>query len=565
MPKKIILLLTAHLLLATYSCTRSDTAILLDNAESYIIREPETALSILSRIPADSIRGKKDMARHALLHSIALDKNYVDITDDSLINIAVRWYRKHGTPDDKLKAYYYQGRVYQNAGDNERAMESFLKAEKYAGKAEDHTQIGLLHVGKARIYDGLYDFNACLENLQSAAGHYMEAKDTNKYIGALCDIANKHLILKQYDRCDSVLAEIRKFWNNARTTKKSSYFHTLIFLNQNYRSKESALAATEEYIHEIPPQNIMWISVADILLMNGRITDAAKALENYKIYGGDCDGNPAWHDSLGNIYKAQGNFEMALYEKEMYAGLSDSSGMDIIMDQTHTVIEKMKAEMILMKRNMFIISLGFSMILLAIMATWAIRHLKKRLIRKTEEKRALEYEKVRLEKENKEIFLEKAKFEKLYSKLLKEKKSLEQIVNNNTAENESVRKLISERLSILDKFISEYISGSKTFRAASELEKLLSDRKRFLDSTRLSFALGYPGFISFLKGKELTEKEINYCCLYAIGLTGKEIGNYLNVKGHYNVNSAIRHKLGLGGHDQNLKNYLQKIIKDDIR
>ena len=38
---------------------------------------------------------------------MALDSDFINITDDSLINIAVKWYNRHGNPDEKLKAYRY--------------------------------------------------------------------------------------------------------------------------------------------------------------------------------------------------------------------------------------------------------------------------------------------------------------------------------------------------------------------------------------------------------------------------------------------------------------------------
>ena len=44
--------------------------------------------------------------------------------------------------------------------------------------------------------------------------------------------------------------------------------------------------------------------------------------------------------------------------------------------------------------------------------------------------------------------------------------------------------------------------------ALKELEGLISDREQFLYSTRLSFALMHPDFISFLIGKDLSEKEM---------------------------------------------------------
>lgn len=93
---------------------------ILHSAGAYIGERPDSALALLDMIPREKLRGRKPEAEFALLYSMALDKNCIDETDDSLINIAVKWYRRHGSADDCLKAYYYQGRIYQNAGDNER-------------------------------------------------------------------------------------------------------------------------------------------------------------------------------------------------------------------------------------------------------------------------------------------------------------------------------------------------------------------------------------------------------------------------------------------------------------
>lgn len=62
----------------------------MEKAHTIMDEDPETALIILESISEGWPRTRKSMARHALLRSIALDKNCIDITDDSLINIAVR-------------------------------------------------------------------------------------------------------------------------------------------------------------------------------------------------------------------------------------------------------------------------------------------------------------------------------------------------------------------------------------------------------------------------------------------------------------------------------------------
>ena len=128
--------------------------------------------------------------------------------------------------------------------------------------------------------------------------------------------------------------------------------------------------------------------------------------------------------------------------------------------------------------------------------------------------------------------------------------------------NEEMREMLEERLRVLNGFITAYLSGNCSEQAYNELENLMSDRKDFIHSTHLSFAIGHPRFLEFLKEKGLTDMEIGYCCLHAIGLRGKEIVSYLNSKTYYNASSTIRKKLGLNEHDTNINLYIQKLIKE---
>ncbi len=72
--------------------------------------KPDSSLYILKRIDSDKLSRRKDKAKYALLYSQALDKNYIDKTNDSLILVAVDYYQEHGTDQEKMLAYYYLGR-----------------------------------------------------------------------------------------------------------------------------------------------------------------------------------------------------------------------------------------------------------------------------------------------------------------------------------------------------------------------------------------------------------------------------------------------------------------------
>ena len=70
----------ALFLLTLVGCDKhSDLEFKLDTAEQLMQNKPDSALYLLSNIPASKIKGKRDKARYALLKSIALDKNYVEI------------------------------------------------------------------------------------------------------------------------------------------------------------------------------------------------------------------------------------------------------------------------------------------------------------------------------------------------------------------------------------------------------------------------------------------------------------------------------------------------------
>ncbi len=119
--------------------------------------------------------------------------------------------------------------------------------------------------------------------------------------------------------------------------------------------------------------------------------------------------------------------------------------------------------------------------------------------------------------------------------------------------------IIRERMSVLDKFLASRLSSDCSFdkTAEAELDRLVSDQDDFLRSTMVLFRDSHPEFVAELKFHGLTDWEIGYCCLYVLGLKGKDVGNYLKKKRNYIISSDIRRKLGLTEHDTNLGIWLR--------
>ena len=73
---------------------------------------------------------------------------------------------------------------------------------------------------------------------------------------------------------------------------------------------------------------------------------------------------------------------------------------------------------------------------------------------------------------------------------------------------------------------------------------------------------GFPMERVYFHSNNKTDWEIGYCCLFTLGLKGKEVGEFIQKKRHYIISSEIRKKLGLGEHDTNIGIWLRALLSE---
>lgn len=102
------ILFLASLLLLLVACGGSSRVNeVLQAADELIFATPDSAVAVLDSLDlTDASRAQR--ARHALLLTKARKKAYIDIPDDSLINIAANYYRDHGDSLEVQSLYYTQ-------------------------------------------------------------------------------------------------------------------------------------------------------------------------------------------------------------------------------------------------------------------------------------------------------------------------------------------------------------------------------------------------------------------------------------------------------------------------
>ena len=147
----------------------------LHRAEALMNEYPDSVWTLLNTISPDEMGQNRNRALYALLYTQAQDKTYRDETNDSLISVAVDYYRNTDDVRHKFLSYYYKGRVHFNAKDYLSATTCYMEAEQLAKEVDDDYLVGLLYAELGRIYNIYYDYPKSLEAYQKAAECYERA------------------------------------------------------------------------------------------------------------------------------------------------------------------------------------------------------------------------------------------------------------------------------------------------------------------------------------------------------------------------------------------------------
>ena len=147
----------------------------LYRAEALMNEHPDSAWTLLNTLSSDEMGQNRTRAHYALLYTQAQDKTYRDETNDSLISVAVDYYRDTDDVRRKFLTYYYKGRVHFNGKDYLNAMTCYMEAEQLADTVADDYLSGLLYAELGRIYDIYYGYPKSLEAYHKSAECYERA------------------------------------------------------------------------------------------------------------------------------------------------------------------------------------------------------------------------------------------------------------------------------------------------------------------------------------------------------------------------------------------------------
>ena len=519
----------------------------ISQVESYIEERPDSALVVLEQIVPSELSSKEEKAKYSLLYSMALDKNFVDKTDFEILQPAIDYYEDNGSATDKLRTLYYQGRIYQNAGNDALAMESYVNAINNGETSDDILTKARLHVAQGNIYTSLLKWESSNEANTKAAEYFYQKGKIDSYVNCLLKVCNGHIQNSDYDKAEVTLHKCDDYLYEISNNKLGKYYSALLVLQIHKGDDEIISTTIEKYYKCVSEENRDYIAIANAYVA---INDSNKALNILidRDYSSNINQEMRYLATLAGVYENQGNHKLALETYLKYYDLHDIEVYSIFEQDTQFVEERHSLELRNIqeqetKNRIILLSIILVSILLVIVV-YIRGKLKSRTIQQAHAKQ--EAERYRL----------------LYEQMEYEKDNLSELLSHNNDLDNNIRRIIAQRIELLNKFFTVYITNNSEIsrKVDKELDELLANKDTFMSSTRLAFAGSHPNFMKYLEDHNLTEREIEYCCLYALGLKGKEVGSYIKMRSHFNISSNVRKKLGLVESDTNLGIYIRKLL-----
>ena len=520
----------------------------LSQVESHIEEKPDSALVLLEQINTAELSGKEEKAKHALLYSMALDKNFVDKTDFEVLQPAIDYYEDNGSATDKLRTYYYQGRIYQNMGNDALAMDCFVNAIVAGNESDDILTIARTHFAQSKIYYSLFDWDNFIECNKNAADYFKEAGVLNSYANCLIRIINGYTLKEEPENALHYIEECKRLLSSISQNRLADFYSAYLTYLIDYGREEEIIDVITEYIQTISESRIDWLTISNAYLRVQKYNEIFSVLSQY-TKGIDIHKDRKYYAVISEAYKNLGEYKKSLEAYEEYIVLSDSIDYAVYTQDTKFVKERHNLELETIKereaKNRVFLCAAIFIILLITIIIWICARLKVNRMEKAFAEQEME------------------KYRLMYEQMEEERDNLTNLLAQDDELEPDVKTAVGKRLELLNKFFTAYITNNIEIdrKANKEMEELLANKDTFMESTKLAFAGSHPKFIRYLEERGLTEWEINYCCLYALGLKGKEVGTYIRMRSHYNNSSEVREKLGINEHETNLGIYIRKLLK----
>lgn len=565
-------LYTALLALLLFpSCRRQsgDIDSFLHNAESLMNEHPEDALSIIRHIDRRKIYSSASEARYALLYSQALDKNYVDVTSDSLTAVAVNYYDRHGTKHERAMAHYYQGRVFSNAGNFDAAIRSYSLAEDAASGTDDYYLLGLINNAVGNLHFEQYDLDEALQRDQQAASFFHRAQSPYNEALAYIGVGTVYSLKGDNEQVEIVYNKAIEIYKELGEIDRILPLYeelvvkTQLNVGNNLRGVKNDLRRyyLEYSDGNIPLQSLgLWQGIylkgneldsakmcGDLMLQNRNLFTAHKIAGCYAL--------------MEQIACMEGDYKEAYGYAKQYADMMDSVTLKKEEDLVLELEQKYRNRILNQSYENLKQHNDQQRIITGLVLLFSLSLLVAGLLylRKWRENAALKMREAEAEKES---------LGRACRELQEQLGTVGDRVDTDDEQERQLFDALEERMVVLRNWVdkAETMKPALFMKSFRDYMTVNVKSKHALSDLQYVVNRKYFGVVDYLKAHypELRKQDLDLCCLLCFGFSQHGICylyNYEDIGLFYNKRSRLRKKLGLPP-ERTLESFIAELLAE---
>ena len=285
----VILILIA--VVAAGSCDRKGAQLdrTFDRADALMHNHPDSALAIMQSVDTTGL-SRQHLARYALLMTSALDKNYIEPENDSLIKIALDYYCGQNNSQE-IGALYYYGQIHYTNKSIDIALPILDMSYEMAMKNQNWYYAGMSARLLSDIYDKQLQFPLQIKYALLAKSAYQKYENENNIddhrysIWMDTSISEYFVNTDQYERCI-------QFCDSLEATKQEQSVSYYEFISINKAQAYCRIGEPEKSIHiydslinsgyEMEGYN--WNRLSEFYFLNNEFDKSRIALDSAKSH-----------------------------------------------------------------------------------------------------------------------------------------------------------------------------------------------------------------------------------------------------------------------------------------
>lgn len=324
-------------------CQCSDkNDVMLNNVENMMCEKPDSALILLQAIDKNTLNSERQKALYALLLSQALDKNYIDITNDSIISVAVDFFENSNETYYSMLAHYYNAIVASNDNNYADCIIQCMKAENIALKLNDNFYLGMIYRLFAYVNNKTFNHTDELNYCKLSYNHFCKTDKVDHTKYAYLDLASSYNNNKQFDKSIIILEDIinNPIYKNDTSficETLSNYAHVQWLLDNYNQSLNAINTITVKYKH--PLNALDYAHLSQLYSLKGNIDSTKYYIEKAIPLAKSTVEKSTIENAIYRINKYNGDYKAAIESKIRTNKIQDTVNI-IVWKQSVTKIQR---------------------------------------------------------------------------------------------------------------------------------------------------------------------------------------------------------------------------------